>query len=68
MKDEGENYVLSIRIDGISPDVKTVKVQQEDIQTNSIKLLKTIILNSRNEFELSLKKSQSVRYLWTIEK
>jgi len=67
MKDEGEKYSFKIKFNGISPDKKTVAIQQVTMQDDSRKLLKQINLNSGNELKLSLKKSQGVRYLWTIE-
>jgi len=67
MKEEGEKYSLKIKFNGISPDKKIVTIQQVTMQDDSRKILRQIKLNDLNELKLSLKKSQGIRYLWTIE-
>jgi hypothetical protein len=68
MKNEGQNNLFKIRFNGSSTESKIITIQKEDMQDGSCQLIKQVTLDTRNELELSLKESQGIRYLWSIEK
>jgi hypothetical protein len=68
MKDEGQNLGFKIKVKGISPESKVISIQEENFYDGSSQLVKQIKLNNKNEVEVSLKKSQGIRYLWSIGK